>query len=213
MVTADVTLHQAKPTQNDGANERLMLGAVPGRGSEDRIVLSFDGDALHSILADARIGDVYLLLTPEPDENSAATRNMNRTCEMSLTADPLSDDFAEGNGNLSAGDSGEGVGATWLCAADRDIQDNRNQCLVKWSHPFVNRTGGTNATQLESSPAPLAWNVTADIKRGIHRWVIKRQNNSHGCIGTSELRYYSREGAAEIADMGKAPRLLLIRTD
>ena len=195
MVTADATLHQTKPTQNDGANERLMLGAVPGRGSEDRIVLSFDGDALHSILADTRIGDVYLLLTPEPDENSAATRNKNKTCELSLTAYPLSDAFAEGNGNLSAGDSGDGVGATWLCAADRDIQDNRNQCLVKWSHPFVNRTEGTNATQFESSPAPLAWNVTADIKRGIHRWVIKRQSNSHGCIGIKAIYVTTHERA------------------
>ena len=186
---------------------------APGRGSEDRIVLSFDGDALQSMLAGTLIGDVYLLLTPELNENSASTRNKNRTCETSLTAYPLSDEFAEGNGNLSAGVSGGGVGATWLCAVDRDIQDNRNQCLEKWSHPLVNRKEGTNATQFASSPAPVAWNVTADVKRGIHGWTIKRESNSHGCDGTSELRYYSREGATKIADTGKAPRLLLIHAN
>jgi len=47
-----------------------------------------------------------------------------------VAANPLSDAFEEGDGDVAAGDPGAGAGATWSCAVDVEIGNEVPDCLL-----------------------------------------------------------------------------------
>ncbi|HYY16986.1 MAG TPA: hypothetical protein VE965_10155, partial [Gammaproteobacteria bacterium] len=52
----------------------------------------------------------------------------------------------------------------------------------------------------------VIWGVTADVKAGVSRWLIKKKIRGWR---TGRVEYYSREGAREAGNMELAPRLVI----
>ena len=203
-VAKDSFLRQVAKDRNEGTNSRLRLKG--GYGAKTRIVLGFD------------------LAHINPDEVKSAVLELHiATIDKEwgrygqpVDVHPLPSDFAEGTG-LGAGvklafkANGQGPGVTWNCAIDGEIANLQLDCDPLW-------VGGRGADGkfAEATAAPVVhtnamtgkviWGVTADVKAGISRWLIKKKINGWR---TGRVEYYSREGALEAGNMELASRLVI----
>ena len=117
-----------------------------------------------------------------------------------------SGDEGSSDDDSSSGDrrpNGSGPGVTWNCATDSEIANRKTDCDVKWK-------GGNFAPQATGSVlhtdglvGQVAWDVTSDVESGVNAWLL--QTTKHG----GNVSYYSREGAATLADPALLPRLVL----
>jgi hypothetical protein len=63
--------------------------------------------------------------------------------------------------------------------------------------------GAGRLFQPDGYSGPVSWDVTEDVRHGIHAWVLGR------VFGSGSLAYVSREGAAAAGDPSLAPTLIL----
>ena len=135
----------------------------------------------------------------------------------SLDAHLLTDPFTEGNGflwgqNLGLRNRGSGSGVTWNCATDADISNRKGDCEEQWK-------GGADAIESVTDRAEItdgqtgevSWDVTSDVQAALAaqapmvQWLIRKTWEHRN----GQAVFYSKEGAAELGDMTKAPRLEL----
>ena len=129
----------------------------------------------------------------------------------------LTESFTEGDGFVyglrrSLQDRGTGSGVTWNCSTDTDITNRRADCDTRWS-------GGADAIEpvtdsiviTNGQTGVVSWEVTVDVQAALAngdqeiQWLIK---NAQG-FRLGKAVFISKEGAAELGEMTKAPRLEL----
>ena len=134
-----------------------------------------------------------------------------------MDAHRLTVPFTEGTGfiwdqTLGLGDRGTGSGVTWNCATDTDISNKSTDCDQRWK-------GGSQASESVTASADItdaqtgevSWDVTIDVQAALAepsttiQWLI-RKTLEHGM---GQAVFYSKEGAADMGDVTKAPRLEL----
>ena len=127
-----------------------------------------------------------------------------------MDADPLLEDFAEGNGKrsgLSLDESfpGEGPGVTWRCAEDIDISNQQTDCEDRWDGGSFASPTAPPVAHVNGLSGQVEWDVTDDVLAGDTAWLIKKAEERGG--GT--VLYHSKEGAIEAGNVDLAPRLIL----
>lgn len=110
---------------------------------------------------------------------------------------------------------GNGPGATWACAIDPEIEHWWVNC--PWEEWWY---GGTYAAPTalpvyhdDFTTGAVEWNVTQDVLNAFagepfEGWLVKKVDGGWWSW-FGKVYYYSREGAAEMADLSLAPRLIL----
>jgi fungalysin metallopeptidase (M36)/fungalysin/thermolysin propeptide len=190
-VAKDSFLRQLAKDRNEGTNSRLRLKG--GYGEKIRIVLGFDLAHINPDEVKSAVLELHIATTD---------KEWGRYGQP-VDAHPLPSDFAEGDGL--------GAGVTWNCAVDGEIANLQPDC-----DPFWAGGRGVDGTFDEATAAPVVhtnammgkviWGVTADVKAGISRWLIKKRIRGWR---TGRVEYYSREGAGEAGNMELAPRLVI----
>ena len=129
----------------------------------------------------------------------------------------LVESFTEGNGFVHGQprglrDRGSGPGVTWHCATDTNIANRKRNCDTRWHggsdaiEPVTDSTLMTNRQTGE-----VSWDVTIDVQAALAeqvstiQWLIRKTQEHR----MGQAVFYSKEGAAEIGDVMKAPRLVL----
>ncbi len=197
--SADTTLWRDQPNRNDGRGPQLRL---KGGAAAKKIVIRFDEDRLQRFLAGRVLTSARLRLS-----------SVGRADKWRLEVRPLADNFVEGIGNLADQDFAVRTGATWNCAEDADVSDDVQDCLQSWSRSTFDRTpahGPFGKKPYRNEDADrrhglVSWDVTEDLKNGVHAWLIRVRQ----WAGREPTTYLSREGAALRRDPARAPTLLL----
>ena len=203
-VAKDSFLRQAAKDRNDGASPRLRLKG--GYGEKTRVVVGFDLAHINPDEVKSAVLELHIAKTDEEWGRYGQPVDVH----------PLLSDFAEGDGlgagvSLAFKTSGQGLGVTWNCAIDGEIATLQPDCDPLWVGGR-----GANGKFAEATAAPVVhtnamtgkviWGVTADVKAGISRWLIKKKIRGWR---TGRVEYYSREGAREAGNMELAPRLVI----
>ena len=95
-----------------------------------------------------------------------------------------------------------------LIGADSDISDKKKDCdkALKWKGGTFDDPTAPGVKHSKGQTGVVEWDVTADVLAGADNgWILFREKDKK----KGEVRYYSKEGAAAIGDLGKAPKLIL----
>jgi hypothetical protein len=204
----DTLVRQSNLTRNEGQSPWLRLKG--GVGTATRLLLGFDLSGIN--LSDLKSAILEMTIAGSDQE----WEDFGRT----IDAHPLFADFAEGNGIQVGADpslmtGGTGSGATWKCPSDQNISNNTTECASVWdggsapgtSFPLGAPTPPAVQTNVMVS-GRLRWTVTADVKAGISRWVVKKTFEDKA----GRVDFYSREGALAVDPYdaaGRRPRLIV----
>jgi hypothetical protein len=188
---------------NEGANHVLV---VEKKGTK-RAVVDFDLFAITTqVVSSARL--VFNLERPTQDWG---------TTGGTVDAHRLTAPFTEGNGfiwdqTLGLGDRGTGAGVTWNCATDTDISNKKTDCDQRWKGGSQASESVTNSAAItDAQTGEVSWDMTVDVQAALAeptttiQWLI-RKTLEHGM---GQAVFYSKEGAADMGDVTKAPRLVL----
>jgi hypothetical protein len=204
----DTLLRQGNVTRNNGQSPLLRLKG--GAGTTNRLLLGFD---LSGVAVDQVKSAVLEMTIADSDQQWGI---FGRTIDVH----PLLADFAEGNGvQVGASDAemtlGSGVGATWNCADDLNIANTTTECASPWDGgsapgaPLPRGTPTPPAVQTNVMPdGRLRWTVTADVKAGASRWIVKNTFEDK----PGRVDFHAREGALALDPYdaaGRRPRLIV----
>ena len=179
---------------NEGANPRLELER------DHEVLLDFDlgADFVFSDVTSAQV-----VLTIDPDLGSTGWGKKGKSAKIHH----LKRDFEEGNG-INTGPEvdqtrGTGEGATWECAADQDISNNKGDCAKgdKWKGAKKRGKAVDKVKINNGLTGTVTFDVTKDVMDGRTRWVIHVNGKKKGSIV-----FFSQEGAPTPDD---APRLVI----
>jgi len=194
--TADSTLTQKHPHQNEGANPLLTLEKIQGKAS--RCAVAFD-------LANENVNGLTkatLVLNIDPASHVTGWGNGE-----TVSAQALSADWLEGNGKSFGfkkkdAVAGSGSGTTWFSPIDENISNDFANSVSQWN-------GGQNATTPATAPpvivtnhtsGTLEFDVTSDVLNGADSWLILRDQENRG----SQISFFSKESGPDLA-----PKLIL----
>ncbi len=195
----DTYLRKSASNTNEGANDVLRLTHI---GSY-RALVAFDLSGIEEV--ESASLELYII---ENENDWKEVGKVAKTIKhQTISVHALTEYWEEGNSSddLNKKKSGSGPGATWQCAVDTEIENNKPDCKDKWhggefadaSTDEISITNGMTGTW-------IAFDVTGDVNEFIsgekpnYGWLIKKdQENLHGAI-----RFASSE-----TDMG--PRLVL----
>jgi hypothetical protein len=194
--TADSTLTQKHPHQNEGANPLLTLEKIQGKAS--RCAVAFD-------LANENINGLAkatLVLSIDPASHVTGWGNGE-----TVSAQALSADWVEGNGKsfgFKKQDvvAGSGSGTTWFSPIDDNISNGSANSASSWN-------GAAQATLPATAPpvivtnhtsGTLEFDVTADVLNGADSWLILKDQENRG----SQLSFFSKESGEDLS-----PKLVL----
>jgi len=197
--TRDTFLRRVADDTNEGANERLRIR----NAGNNRVVVAFNMTGISTV----GLQSATLVLNVAENRDDWGSRG------RFVDAHRLLADWTEGNGRNDVmaghhpGFRGTGEGATWDCAKDTNIFNERANCGRPWNGGTYAPATAPGVRQNNHAVGPVSWDVTADVIAGANfGWVImKREENQNG-----QVRYYSREGAAFAGNAGLAPRLVLV---
>jgi hypothetical protein len=200
----DSFVQSDQPHDNQGAN--LVLHVREGTNT----LLGFD------LLPEGggELKSARLVLTMS-DANSAQRRHRFRSRAASIRIEVLrlqSHFSNEGNG---ISDVGFGSGVTWECAEDIDINNGVPDCDASWDGGELVANPNATARPLPATrhSGEVAWDVTEDVQQALSdgqrhvQWLLKSRD-MRGRRGT-EQSFISTEGAMNLVDQGKAPKLML----
>lgn len=193
-VTADSFLRLSPKNTNEGANEILSVR----RSGSHRPVLQFDALAGKSLTG---LQQARLVLTVERNGRGWGPGRP-------VDAHALLQSFAEGNGMLASSrpkTRGTGPGVTWNCATDTEIANKTTDCSPKWTGGDFVALATDSVVHTNATTGTVTFDVTADVIAGRAGWLVKKQDESS--IG--KVEYFSREGAAALANPSLAPRIEL----
>lgn len=206
--TKDTLVRQSNATRNEGQSPWLRLKG--GVGTTTRLVLGFD-------LSGINLGDVKSAIL---EMTIAGTDQQWDVFGRTIEAHALVADFDEGNGIQIGADPslmtlGTGSGATWQCPNDAVISNSQTECVSLWDGgsapgtPFPLGTPTPPAVQTSVMVNGRSrWTVTADVKAGLSRWVVKKTFEDK----PGRVDFYSREGALAVDPYdaaGRRPRLIV----
>jgi len=89
-----------------------------------------------------------------------------------------------------------------------DISNNKRDCdkALKWKGGTFADPTAPGVEHKKDQTGVVAWDVTADVLTGADNgWALIREKDKK----EGEVRYYSKESAAALGDLGKAPKLIL----
>ncbi|HST23334.1 MAG TPA: DNRLRE domain-containing protein, partial [Blastocatellia bacterium] len=196
LATGDTFLRDGADNTNEGANEQLRIQS----SGHNRVLAKFNLSGISTA------GLQSATLTLNIAENSNNWGSTGRPVD----AHRLTVDWTEGNGkNEGSGPNfrGTGEGATWKCAKDSNIANQNDDCTSPWNGgTFAAATAASNI-HLNDQTGPVSWNVKADVQAGASfGWLIKKQVEGQN----GQVRYYSRQGAAQAGNANLSPRLVLV---
>ncbi len=191
----DSILRGGWPNLNEGANP----GLVVRQNGSVRSLVDFDLGAVPT----NGWTRASLVLTINDDVPPSEWGAEGRPVKVSR----VTQGWTEGNGKKmdlppSEQDRGTGVGVTWNCPTDADIENQAADCDDGWS-------GAETAIAASTAPSVIItngmsgvviWDVTQDVIDALsgeefHGWLIYKPTIGHG-----NIRFYSREGAMAIGD-------------
>ena len=200
--TGDSFLQSARRTSNEGGNQYLVLETF-GR---KRPVVRFDLSAETRTISQATL----ILTLARPTNKWRISREM-------VDVHRLLESFVEGNGSVWGQPSelrerGTGAGVTWNCVRDENIANRIPDCDDQWNGGSDAADTVTDSVEITNRQTGIvAWDVTVDVQAAQNsgdaeiQWLIKKARERL----SGEAVFYSKEGAAELGDMAKAPRLEL----
>ena len=179
---------------NEGANPRLELSR------DEQVLLAFDvGDDFDF----SNVTSAQVILTIDPSLGSTGWGRRGRNAMIH----PLRRDFVEGNGINTGPEAeqfrGTGEGATWVCAGDQDISNNKRDCSRRdrWQGARKRGRALDRVRITNDQTGTVSFDVTRDLKNGRTRWVIHVDGRKD-----SGIVFFSQEGAAVPSD---APQLVI----
>ena len=198
----DTYLRKNAADTNEGANDILKLTHI----GSNRILVAFDLSDIEDRVESATL-QLYIV-TNENDWKEVG--KIAKTIQhQTISVHALTQYWEEGNGSneLSDTNQGNGPGATWHCAVDLEIKNNKPDCSDKWqggkfegSADEIAMTNGVTGRWIE-------FDVTRDVNQFIsgekpnYGWLIKKdQENLHGAIIFAS------------SETDKGPRLALVRS-
>jgi hypothetical protein len=196
----DSFLRKGNPDRNEGANPGLRLQA----SGDNRIVVGFDQAAIDDF-GDVTTATLVLTISENAD-------NWGQSSDRTVDAHPLTEEFAEGNGQNAGvpgaqSARGSGPGATWKCAIDAEVANQQTDCDPEWSGGDFGPATAAPVLHFNGLTGEVSWDVTDDVLADASAWLIKK--TAEGQAG--KVSYFSREGADAAGDPERAPRLILER--
>ena len=205
--TQDSTIRAQNPHRNEGANPRLFLSHRPEvRNKSNNPIVAFD-------LANTNLNGLTKASLVLNVQECDVPRRWGRN-GRAIIVQPMNQPWLEGNGRFKGvrGNQGKtkgnGQGVTWFSPVDDEIRNNRPNGSLQW-------IGARNVIGPATAPAvriqnrqtgPVVFDVTQDVMTGFKDgWMVRKQNE--GKFGN--IRFFSREGAAEVGDNNLAPQLIL----
>ncbi|HEX7033546.1 MAG TPA: Ig-like domain-containing protein [Nitrososphaera sp.] len=195
----DTYLRKTAPDTNEGANEILRLSHI----GTNRVLVAFD---LSGIEDEVESATLRLYIVANENDWKEVGKVGKTTEHQTISVHTLTQDWEEGNGSNELFDwnRGNGPGATWHCAVDSEIKNNKPDCSDKWHGGEFESSADEVAITNDMEGMWIEFDVTNDVNKFItgeepnHGWLIKKdQENLHGAI-----RFASSE-----TDQG--PRLVL----
>lgn len=210
---SDTYVRKGAPNTNEGASPFIRIrGAGDNRG-----LVQFDQSSIVSTLSGKILVSATLELQIEEAKN-----NWGKTGREVLVHRLVSP-WSEGNGKNaelppSQSDRGDGIGATWNCAKDQNIANQKVDCAAAddWEMRLKpNATFGAPWVQQSTDglfinkgqEGTVAFDVTADVQAYLsgaqnHGWIVRKsEENRPGYVS-----FFSREGAS-------GPQLVLTFAD
>ena len=196
--------------RNEGANPRLRVRG----GFTNRAVLGFD----LSEVPTTNLENASLMLTIDDTFPPHGWWWSWWPCGFGdVDVHRLTEAWEEGNGK-GAGlpwcerSLGSGPGSTWACSLDPEIEHWCMNCpwYEEWHGGTCAPATAPSVTHHNNMSGVVEWDVTQDVLdvfggAPFEGWVVKKKLE----WAFGRVYYYSREGAAEAADINLAPRLLL----
>ncbi|MEP0825047.1 MAG: tandem-95 repeat protein, partial [Nitrososphaera sp.] len=198
----DTYLRKSASDTNEGANEILRLTHI----GSNRVLVAFD---LSGIEGNVESATLQLFIVTNENDWKEVGQIGKTIMHQTISAHVLTRYWEEGNGSneLSGRSTGNGPGATWHCAIDSEIKNNKPDCSDKWqggefegSSDEIYITNGMTGEWVE-------FDVTSDVIKFIsgektnYGWLIKKdQENLHGALSFAS------------SETDNGPRLVLERS-
>jgi hypothetical protein len=193
---ADTSIRSDAVNRNDGGNALLRVSSGVGTW---RVLVKFDDADMRA----AARGAVAVRLTLD-----RVRASWGEGRDRTVAAHALSVDFTEGNGRPGMGDAvfvGSGPGATWNTPEDLDISNNTMESVREpWSGGDFIFVPTAITLHPSEVTGPVSWDVTADVRAGITRWLLKVTTETSAGV----LEYFSRDADPAPDASMRAPRLI-----
>jgi VCBS repeat-containing protein len=196
----DTYLRKIAADTNEGANEILRLTHI----GSNRVLVAFD---LSEIEDEVESATLQLYIVRNENDWKEVGRIAKTIKHQTISVHALSQYWEEGNGSNEIFDRhrGNGHGATWHCADDTEIKNNKPDCRHKW-HGGKFEKSSTDEVSIRNGMTArwVEFDVTQDVNEFLageatnYGWLVKKdQENLHGAI-----RFASSE-------TDKGPRLVI----
>lgn len=152
----DAFISQTRKNSNFGAINQLDASG----NARERILVGFDPQSIASFGSVTKATLRLTIVEPPTGWVSGA-----------LAARPLAVEFVQGNGNGNSS-PGTGNGATWNCAVDTEIANNRPDCDARWDGGSPGLATAAPVPLSNGQTGVLEWDVTADVQSGITGWIL-----------------------------------------
>ncbi|MEW6604296.1 MAG: Ig-like domain-containing protein [Thermoproteota archaeon] len=196
----DTYLRKSASNTNEGSNDILRLTHI----GSNRALVAFDLSGIEDEVESATL-QLYIIRNENDWKEVGKVGKTIRYQTISIHA--LTQYWEEGNGSneLLDRNRGNGPGATWQCAVDTEIKNNKPDCSDKW-HGGTFESSSVDEVSIRNGMTGrwIEFDVTEDVNEFIsgektnYGWLIKKdQENLFGAI-----RFASSE-------TDKGPRLVL----
>lgn len=201
----DTILRAQKKNRNEGANPLLMLSHRPEiRNKSNNPLVGFD---LTNVDLNGLTSAKLVMNIQECDIPKRWGKN-----GRFIITQPVNQPWVEGNGKQlkvkGQKTRGDGQGATWFSPIDEDIGNKRPNGSLQWmgARPFLGPVTAPPVKVVNKQTGPIEFDVTADVQAGFQDgWMLRKQDESK----FGNIRFYSKEGAAEVGNPDLAPKLIL----
>lgn len=208
--TSDTYVHKGASDTNEGASPLLRIRAA----GDNRALVRFNQAEIAAAVGSGTLLSAVLELTIDETKNNWGKQSRQ------IQAHRLVSPWAEGNGKnagLPGNQSfrGTGLGATWECAQDTNIENHNSDCTeaddwdmrlkkkTPFSAPWVESFTDSVFVQ-KGQEGVIDFAVTADVQAYLqgslnHGWVIRKEEENK----PGDVSFFSKESA------GAAPVLIL----
>lgn len=181
---ADTTLRQQQANQNRGGDEQVRLGWAQA----SRALVRFDSAAITAAVGTGTLISAHLELDVEETGESWPGGSQNVGAHRVTAA------WTE-------------TGATWNCAIDTRLDDNRADCSSLWNGGSFLAAATATVPHTRETRGPVRFDVTADVVAFLagaanQGWLLKKENEAL----SGRIDYVSREGVAA----ERASRLVVV---